>query len=371
MAKVKIGRTQVEYAARSYDINTVEFKRGNPLRYFLAPLKIIDLAVDSEAQPRAYDENNARRLADSIRQKTLMQPILVRYDSEKDALLIIEGQHRWRALKDFLKIDWIPAIVYIDMQVTLATQCGLEANAEDRARALTGGDFAKKVFSLLDIKRQEMALEKKMPPEHIYEFSLFSNLGWENKSKIRSGIIAYTVESVRRSEASKIRLFIADRQTKSLPLTAKNFGFFLKHIVRLKPADAEGGCRLAELENIIKITNLFAEMILINKWNPKTASPEGKKAHEHAKHLCSRFPFEVCGYFLAKILSRRGGMDQMVGAAYVPTNTIDWNGVKNDMEQLLDGTFWDDTDVFTLRNIEDLIREVDSRNKQNASRVPQ
>ncbi len=61
------------------------------------------IAVDrivADAQTReAFDEDELKRLADSIRQDGQLQPILVRYDEGRAVYVIVAGERRWRACK--------------------------------------------------------------------------------------------------------------------------------------------------------------------------------------------------------------------------------------------------------------------------------
>src|SRR6267378_371553 len=71
--------------------------------YFQADIPVDKIERDEEAQPRSYDPDQGRRIAKSIREKVLMQPILARYDEARDRILVTEGQHRWRAVRDVLE----------------------------------------------------------------------------------------------------------------------------------------------------------------------------------------------------------------------------------------------------------------------------
>ncbi|HTI87909.1 MAG TPA: ParB/RepB/Spo0J family partition protein [Alphaproteobacteria bacterium] len=63
-------------------------------------------------QPRrVFDETELSALADSIRQKGVLQPILVRRDSERpDSYEIIAGERRWRAAQ-LARLHEVPVIV--------------------------------------------------------------------------------------------------------------------------------------------------------------------------------------------------------------------------------------------------------------------
>ena len=62
-------------------------------------------------QPRqVFKDEELQTLADSIREHGLLQPVLVRKSSDKDAYEIIAGERRWRACKR-LGLNDVPAII--------------------------------------------------------------------------------------------------------------------------------------------------------------------------------------------------------------------------------------------------------------------
>src|SRR5271157_4738061 len=163
----------------------------NGHRYVLDSVDISNLEVDREAQPRKKDDAQVAYLAASIKKKVLMQPLLVRYDKTRDVYLITEGQHRFHACKA-LGIQRVPCIVYLDMDKALALLCGIEANAEDRAKALSGGDMAAKAHSIIDETRDR--LRKAEPKEKITESRILLELGHGTKGQMRKYLVSYKVK---------------------------------------------------------------------------------------------------------------------------------------------------------------------------------
>jgi ParB family chromosome partitioning protein len=69
----------------------------------------LDLIHPNKHQPRkAFDENKLKELKDSIREKGIIQPVIVR--AVDDAYELIAGERRFRAVKE-LGLEEIPAIV--------------------------------------------------------------------------------------------------------------------------------------------------------------------------------------------------------------------------------------------------------------------
>ncbi|MCA9040006.1 MAG: ParB/RepB/Spo0J family partition protein [Planctomycetaceae bacterium] len=60
----------------------------------------IDRVIPDPQQPRTeFDEHELKRLANSIREKGLLQPIRVRWDAEREKWIVIMGERRYRATK--------------------------------------------------------------------------------------------------------------------------------------------------------------------------------------------------------------------------------------------------------------------------------
>jgi ParB/RepB/Spo0J family partition protein len=335
----------------------------NGKHYFLDSIELEKLELDYEAQPRTFDPAAANKIADSIEQKVLMQPLLTRYNKEKDTYLITEGQHRWKACillntTDRVKVEKIPCIIYVDMDKQLALQCGIEANKEDRARALSGGDFARKVNVTFQETREQISKITGKSPDEIYEREILQYLGHETPGKMREYILGNITHNVRMYPGAKIYDYLADRQDNKHPITVKNLSYFIRQLAKLDPLEPpknEGieieNLREDEVKNIVKVTNIFVEIVLDGKWNP---SGENTPQHVHAKNICRRHPFEALGIFVAEILYHHGGGRVNLGAAYAPHEKIDWVGVKKDLEDLLNSHVWDRHDIRTCRSIKEL-----------------
>lgn len=65
---------------------------------------------DPEQPRRTFDPEKLQELADSIRLEGVIQPIVVRYDEERDVYVIVHGERRWRASK-MVQLERIPALV--------------------------------------------------------------------------------------------------------------------------------------------------------------------------------------------------------------------------------------------------------------------
>lgn len=110
----------------------------------LADAKMIDVAriePDPEQPRRHFDAERLTELADAISAEGVLQPIVVRYDADRDIYVIVHGERRFRASRLAGKSD-IPAIIRdVPAQRRLVQQLMEnivrdDLNAIDRAAAL-------------------------------------------------------------------------------------------------------------------------------------------------------------------------------------------------------------------------------------------
>lgn len=110
----------------------------------LAEAKMIELAriePDPEQPRRHFDADRLMELADAIKAEGVLQPIVVRYDADRDIYVIVHGERRFRASKLAGKAE-IPAIIRdVPAQRRLVQQLMEnivrdDLNAIDRAAAL-------------------------------------------------------------------------------------------------------------------------------------------------------------------------------------------------------------------------------------------
>jgi ParB family chromosome partitioning protein len=110
----------------------------------LTDAKIIDLdriQPDPSQPRRTFDPERLEELAASIRAEGVLQPIVVRFDSDNDRYVIVHGERRWRASREAGLSD-IPALVRdVPVERRLLQQLMEnvvrdDLNAVDRAAAL-------------------------------------------------------------------------------------------------------------------------------------------------------------------------------------------------------------------------------------------
>jgi ParB/RepB/Spo0J family partition protein len=70
-------------------------------------LKLAAVTPDPNQPRKAFDEKALQALADNIRERGILQPLLVRPDGDK--VMIVDGERRWRAAK-LAKLDLVPTL---------------------------------------------------------------------------------------------------------------------------------------------------------------------------------------------------------------------------------------------------------------------
>jgi ParB/RepB/Spo0J family partition protein len=342
-----------EYKGQPYKLPVYDM---NGHDFVLDSVDVGKLEVDAEAQPRQKNDFQIQYLVSSIRKKVLMQPLLVRYDKKRDKYLITEGQHRYFACMQ-LGMARIPCIIYTDMDKSLALMCGIEANDEDRAKGLSGGDMAAKVQSIWDETRKQ--LEEADPTQKATEERILRKLEHSSKGQQRKYIVSYKLKLVLDSPNSLLRKFVADKQDQNTPITTKNLDFFLRRIMRTLPAEEKDeNLREDETKTLLDLTNIIAKTILVGKWNPNAIDEMAALAHAHAKNICRRHPFEALGQLCAEILHDEGGAHYSGGAAFCKHSAINWKKVETRMVDLLNSHVWDDPMVYLDRGVNDILRTI-------------
>lgn len=352
-AKMKLDWFNRDLGGSDYKLPIYEM---NGHKYVVDAVDVSKLEIDKEAQPRKKDDAQVAYLAASIKKKVLMQPLLVRYDSKRDIYLITEGQHRFYACKS-LGIERIPCIIYLDMDKALALLCGIEANAEDRAKALSGGDMAAKAHSIIEETKER--LQRAWPKEKITESRILLELGHGTKGEMRKYLVSYKVKELLENPDCLLKGFVADRQDQNTPITTKNLIFFLRRLMRTEPAEEkEEHLRKDETENLLRVTNIIVKTMLAGRWNPNAEGEKEKTGHLHAKNVCRRHPFEALGELCAEIVKDSGGAHPSGGAAFCKTSDINWKSAEQKLMNLINSHVWDESSVALERSVNEILRRI-------------
>ena len=243
------------------------------------------------------------------------------------------------------------------MDKALALLCGIEANAEDRAKALSGGDMAVKAHSIIEETKDR--LRKLWPAEKITESRVLLELGHGTKGEMRKYLVSYKVKELLDRPDCLLKGFVADRQDQNTPITTKNLVFFLRRLKRTEAAEEkEEVLREDETANLTRVANLIVKAVLVDKWNPNAQDEEGKMAHLHAKNICRRHPFEALGELCGEILKDSGGAHPSGGAAFCKSSDINWSTAEQKLVNLLSNAIWDESAVALERSVNEILRRI-------------
>jgi len=143
----------------------------------------VDLIKPDREQPRKFfDPDTLRDLANSIKEKGVIQPIIIRRDTEANRFILVAGERRWRASKIAGKKE-IPAILKTEqnaLEISLIENLQREnLNPIDEAEAL------ERMCSEHHYTQQKLAqvLAKSQPT--INEILILNRLPEEIKSQCR------------------------------------------------------------------------------------------------------------------------------------------------------------------------------------------
>ncbi|MEL6978212.1 MAG: ParB/RepB/Spo0J family partition protein [Pseudomonadota bacterium] len=155
----------------------------------LAAEKIpIDMVISSAEQPRKYfDDALLNDLADSIREKGVIQPILVRpLPGREGRYEIVAGERRWRAAQR-AKLHEIPAVIR-DMDDAGALEIGLIENVQrSDLNAMEEAYGYRALMDRFDYTQETLAKNIGKSRSHIANIMRLVNLPRKVQDLVRSG----------------------------------------------------------------------------------------------------------------------------------------------------------------------------------------
>src|SRR5688572_32882263 len=115
MAEQTAAETTVSGRRRRFTVDAL-FADGRPRAVGVSDLaaakeiRLDRIEADPEQPRRTFDDERLTELAASIRLEGVLQPIVVRYDGERDVYIVVHGERRLRACR-LVGLAAIPAIV--------------------------------------------------------------------------------------------------------------------------------------------------------------------------------------------------------------------------------------------------------------------
>jgi ParB family transcriptional regulator, chromosome partitioning protein len=96
---------------KNVDVNSIEQSVPVEAEKFFIELEIEKININPYQPREDFDDDKLEELADSIRQKGLLQPVTVKISSDKEKFDLISGERRVRAVKK-IGLKTIPAYLY-------------------------------------------------------------------------------------------------------------------------------------------------------------------------------------------------------------------------------------------------------------------
>ena len=148
----------------------------------------LDAIIPNPEQPRKdFDEAGLRELAESIKQKGLLQPILVRKDPS-GGYIIVAGERRWRASK-MAGLERIPAMV-MDVTREESLEVALIENIQrDDLGPLEMAEAFKRLIEEFDYTQEALASRIGKDRATVANYLRLLNLPPDVKDALRRGAI--------------------------------------------------------------------------------------------------------------------------------------------------------------------------------------
>lgn len=206
----------------------------------------LDVIVASEDQPRKFfDEDALQELADSIRQKGLIQPILVRPAPERDGLYeIVAGERRWRASQR-AKLHEVPVVIR-ELEDTEALEIALIENVQrSDLNAMEEAFGYRQLIEKYGYSQEELAKNVGKSRPHIANMMRLVNLPDTVQDLVRTGKLsaghARVVLSASNPEAFAKKCVQGQWSVRTAELMVKKFnegdGAAAPKARRMKDAD--------------------------------------------------------------------------------------------------------------------------------------
>lgn len=144
----------------------------------------ISLLHPSKFQPRKhFDEESLRELANSIKKSGIIQPIVVRKDSNDDGYEIIAGERRWRASK-IANLDSAPVIIK-DLSDKECLEVSIIENIQRQdINPIEEGEAYKKLIDEFSYTHEELASAIGKSRSHITNMTRMLSLPYSVKMMI-------------------------------------------------------------------------------------------------------------------------------------------------------------------------------------------
>ena len=258
------------------------------MNYFYAMIPVKNILNDGreeselELQPRPIMKEHLWNLYRHLRVNTQLQPSIGRLKSNS-SILIFDGQHKaaariWAGAKE------IEVKVYIEPEVTWLMRTNLVAHDKLKQLRFYSSILADKLAQLYGANWQKYfeTMDKKTE-KGFCNFIKYADD--KSDEKPEKQIQAFLITSILSIGENKFSQFIApeNKTGKQYAISWDSMNkYYFRYFLTPPPLevefDSKEDFRNQEIENNIKLLNILANKILINKWNPNASDNEHKKA---------------------------------------------------------------------------------------------
>ncbi|HQQ51094.1 MAG TPA: hypothetical protein PLZ29_07840, partial [Spirochaetota bacterium] len=217
-----------------------------------------------------------------LRVNTQLQPSICRIDGT-NPIYIFDGQHK-AAARIWAGIESIEAKVYIEPDIVTLMRTNLVAHDKLKQLRFYSSILADKLAQLYGANWQRyIETTDKKSEKGFCNFIKYSEVKTdENPLK---QIEAFIISSILRHENNKFSQFIApeNKTGKQYAISWDSmkkyyFRYFLTNPPLEIEIDSKEDYRNIEIENNVRLLNILADKLLINKWNPSSNDENHKQA---------------------------------------------------------------------------------------------
>ncbi|MEA3190093.1 MAG: ParB/Sulfiredoxin domain [Thermoplasmata archaeon] len=239
------------------------------------PLAKLDFQ-DHRFNPRTPSPAKVNELSASIRYLGLLTPLTCCYIEEEDKVVLIDGRHRYGALKSLAQEDaaWAKE-AEVDVKIyyrLLVSDIYILATYLNRTRRnLKKGEYYQVIVNIYENKQQELESETRKKHTEKEIFGKISHRELTDRNFDLSigrlvGIAAFDEEEddawfpyVGNHQSARVQ---NDSSRGYCPLTAGNLASFLRFLCKAQPYDDVGQARAIELANVIELGRIFHKGLL-------------------------------------------------------------------------------------------------------------
>jgi len=240
--------------------------------------------ADIELQPRPLILEHLWDLYRHLRVNTQLQPSICRVDgSDGCAVLVFDGQHK-AAAKIWAGADMIEAKIYIEPDVIWLMRTNMVAHDKLKQLRFYSSILADKMAQLYGVNWQRyVETANKKSEKGFCKFIKYV----EDKpdEKPDKQIEAFLMTSILSDKENIFYRFVApeNKTGKQYAISWDSmkkyyFRYFLTRPPLQVEIDSKDDYRNQEIRNNIRLLNILAKEILVDKWNPSEANEAHKKA---------------------------------------------------------------------------------------------